>query len=229
MSWLKKGVEVTVTKRCLITFSIASTYFDKIWCDVIPMDASHLILGRPWQFDRRVIHDGYQNTHSLMYEQRKIVLTPAKEPIRAATTESTSNLLTYRDLHGALEHLDVVFVLLNIEPDKTGVEILELAKPLLSEFSEVFPSELPNTLPPLRDIQHHIDLVPGASLPHLPHYRMSPMEYEELQRQVRELLSLGYIRESLSPCAVPALLIPKKNGTWRMCIDSCAINKITVK
>lgn len=137
MSWLKKGVEVTVTKRCLITFSIASTYFDKIWCDVIPMDASHLILGRPWHFDRTVIHDGYQNTHLLMYEQRKIVLAPAKEPIRAATTESTSNLLTYRDLHGALENLDVVFILLNIETDKTGVEIPELIKPLLFEFSDV--------------------------------------------------------------------------------------------
>ena len=100
---------------------------------------------------------------------------------------------------------------------------------LLDRFTDVFPDDIPPGLPPNRGIEHQIDLVPGSALPNRPAYRMNPTETKELEKQVRELMSKGYIRESLSPCAVPVLLVPKKDGTWRMCVDCRAINNITIK
>jgi hypothetical protein len=100
---------------------------------------------------------------------------------------------------------------------------------LLQDFEDVFLDEIPAGLPPLRGIEHQIDLVPGASCPNRPAYCTNPEETKEIQRQVKELLDKGYVRESLSPCAVHVLLVPKKDSSWRMCVDCRAINVITVR
>lgn len=100
---------------------------------------------------------------------------------------------------------------------------------LLKEFADVFPEELPGGLPPLRRIEHHIDLIPGAPMPNRAAYRKSPKEVQEIKRQVGELISKGFMRECMSPCAVPLLLLSKKDGTAKMCVDFRAINNITVK
>lgn len=83
----------------------------------------------------------------------------------------------------------------------------------LAKFGNIAPVDLPTGLPPYRDIQHVINIVPRVTLPNLPHHRLNPTENAELQHQVDELLPKGFIHESLSPWAIPALLTLKKDGT----------------
>ena len=79
----------------------------------------------------------------------------------------------------------------------------------------------------MRDIQHHINLTPGSILLNKAIYRISPKKHEEMQGQVDELIAKGLIRENKIPCVVPTFLIPKKEGSPRMCVDSSVVNKIT--
>ncbi|XP_051149220.1 uncharacterized protein LOC127263941 [Andrographis paniculata] len=138
LQWLTNNGELRVNKQVEVTFRIRG-YMDQVVCDVVPMQACHILLGRPWQFDR-------------------------------------------------------------------------------NEFSDVLPKELPSELPPIRGIEHQIDFIPGAQLPNRPAYRANPDETKEIQRQIQDLLDKGWVRESLSPCSVPVLLVPKKDGKWRICL-----------
>jgi len=76
LKWLNDGGDIKVTKQSLISFSIGKKYRDNVLCDVVPMSACHILLGRPWQFDRHVVHDGFKNTYSLVVDKEKIVLNP---------------------------------------------------------------------------------------------------------------------------------------------------------
>uniref|UniRef100_A0A2N9EC75 Reverse transcriptase domain-containing protein n=1 Tax=Fagus sylvatica TaxID=28930 RepID=A0A2N9EC75_FAGSY len=168
---------------------VNNKYLDEVLCDVVPMHAGHILLGRPWQYDRRVTHDGFKNMYSFVKGGKTIKLAP-------------------------------------LTPSQVYEDQLKLKS---EEFEDVFPAEMPNEFPTIRGIKHQIDFVPKAAIPNRPAYKSNPEETKELQRQVEDLMSKGYVRESMSPCAVPVLLVPKKDGTWRMCVDCRAINNITVK
>ena len=93
----------------------------------------------------------------------------------------------------------------------------------------MFPEELPHGLPPLRGIEHRIDLIPGAPLPNRAAYRTNPEETKEIERQINQLVSKGLIQVSTSPSAVHVILVPKTDDTLRLCMDCRPINAITVR
>ncbi|GJR19234.1 putative reverse transcriptase domain-containing protein [Tanacetum coccineum] len=100
--------------------------------------------------------------------------------------------------------------------------------PTVRDFLEVFPEDLPG-LPPIRQVEFQIDLVPGAAPVARAPYRLAPSEMEELSAQLQELSDKGFIRPSSSPWGAPVLFVKKKDGSFRMCIDYRELNKLTVK
>ncbi|XP_074289016.1 uncharacterized protein LOC141614159 [Silene latifolia] len=194
------------------------SYVDVILCAVVPMDACHVLLGRPWQFDRNVVHHSRSNEYELVDKGKKLVFKPmAPSAIRSMSTkcEKASSMFMFaseREVDEAIEVGGCVYLMVVTEVPSVGVENDQLAA-LLKKFKDVFPDDLPTGLRLIRGIEHQIDLIPGASLPNKAAYRCNPMETKELQRQIEKLMDIGYVRESLSSCAVPTLLVPKKDGT----------------
>ncbi|XP_038680918.1 uncharacterized protein LOC119981846 [Tripterygium wilfordii] len=240
--WLKDGPVLKVVETCHVSLSLGKWYSDEVLCDVLEMDVGHILLGRPWQFDVDVTYKGRANVYLFNWNGKKIAIAPVQKnkgpenstqvvekalfSITYYEHEMESDFKSQRELHA----LVIKSILLShAEDEGVSNEWLAEVQPVLKKISDLFSEDLPNGLPPLQDIQHQTDFMPGATLPNLPHYRLSPKENEVLQEKVDELLSNGFIRESMSPCAVPALLVPKKDGSWRMCVDSRAINCITIK
>ncbi|GJX81688.1 putative reverse transcriptase domain-containing protein [Tanacetum coccineum] len=100
--------------------------------------------------------------------------------------------------------------------------------PTVREFSEVFPEDLPG-LPPARQVEFQIDLVPGAAPVARAPYRLAPAKMQELSTQLQELSDRGFIRPNSSPWGAPVLFVKKKDGSFRMCIDYRELNKLTMK
>ncbi|GKD34019.1 hypothetical protein Tco_1249528 [Tanacetum coccineum] len=112
-------------------------------------DACHLLLGRPWEYDRDITHNGRTNTYSFLFGEVKITLMPNKP--KEVVSKPTGTLLTLSQFEDEMEIGDDVFVLIGKEVAEDG-EILEAMIPLLEGFLDVFPDELPDGLPPLHDI-----------------------------------------------------------------------------
>jgi hypothetical protein len=103
-----------------------------------------------------------------------------------------------------------------------------LEVPMVNEFSDVFPEELPG-MPPDRDIEFVIELKPGTTPIYKTPYRMTTLELAELKEHVKKLLEKGFTRPSSSPWGAPVIFVPKMDGTQRLCMNYRALNEVTVK
>jgi hypothetical protein len=181
-----------------------------------------------------VIHDGRMNTYTLEKNERTHMLLPIKDKEVKLEVGNIVLLLSGKELLTEVKKKEEPQFFVVRKPrivlTSTRVDdLLEEVQELLEEFADIVVDELPRLLPPMRSVSHHIDLIPRASFPNKATYILTPQENEEVKRQVHELLDKGLVRESLSLCAVPTILSPKKDGGWRMCTDSREINKITIR
>ncbi|KAK1602325.1 hypothetical protein QYE76_048159 [Lolium multiflorum] len=236
VQWLSDKGNVKIQHTVTVNFKIGP-YEDTVECDVVPMTVCHMLLGRPWQFDKKAIHDGYSNAYTFKVKDKKFELRPmtpsqiiadnAKALARAqhnthhselrgegAThqkeserhhphmSERKSVLLAtksewreVKDNPSTTIHYVLICKGLSSETnDLTNIPSSLLS--LLKEFQDVFPDELPHGLPPLRGIEHRIDLIPGAPLPNRAAYRTNPEDTKEIQRQIQDLLAKGYQEET---------------------------------
>src|SRR3954471_19102704 len=99
--------------------------------------------------------------------------------------------------------------------------------PIVSEYPDVFPEELPG-MPPDRDVEFLIDLLPGSGPIAKRPYKMSVDELKELKKQVREQLQKGFIQPSSSSWGAPVLFVEKKDRSQRLCIDYRSLNEVTI-
>ncbi|XP_048630695.1 uncharacterized protein LOC125604315 [Brassica napus] len=192
LKWLNDETELRIAEQVVVSFSIGK-YHDQVKCDVVPMQAGHILLGRPWQFDKETIHHGRTNVYSFSHNNKKHSLAPLSPQ-------------EVYEMQQAMDHASKVLLMVFRESCFAGIEATELpaeVQGLMEQYKDVFPDEIPAGLPPIRGIEHQIDFVPGAPLPNRAAYRVNPVEAKELERQVQDLMDKGYIRESLSPCAVP--------------------------
>jgi len=210
------------------------------------MEATHILLGRPWKFDRKAFHDDHTNKFSFSFPSKKITLLPLSP---REINEDQIQMLKKRKEKKAQGHGNeskkIMITLKGVKKVMLAQKPIFLAYPsesspsfqnpnsrcpldlslVLDKFKDVF-QEPPKGLSPLRGIEHQIDFRQGSSLPNRPAYRTGPKEAKEIQKQVNELLEKGWVQHIMSPCALPVVLVPKKERTWRMCIDCRPINNM---
>ncbi|KAK1692208.1 hypothetical protein QYE76_008905 [Lolium multiflorum] len=194
VQWLSDNGNVKIQHTVTISFKIGS-YEDTVECDVVPMTVCHILLGRPWQYNKRAYHDGYTNAYSFKAGDKSFILRPmtpsqviadnAKALARAKEATITSEMSGERVIHQKESERHKPYV------SEMKIVLVATKSEMREEFQDVFPDELPQGLPPLRGIEHRIDLIPGAPLPNRAAYRTNPEDTKEIQRQIQDLLEKG--------------------------------------
>ncbi|KAH9750077.1 Endonuclease [Citrus sinensis] len=203
------------------------TWSGKLDFSIVPMDDFKMVLGM--EFFDQVHAFPLPTTNSLsILDGSKACMVPTE---RGKSEEKTLSAMQFKKAFKKDPSFLVSIRELN-EEGNSGTSLSQVPpqiQAVLNKYKDVMPPELPKKLPPLREIDHAIELEQGAKPPALAPYRMAPPELEELRRQLKDLLDAGYIRPSKAPFGAPVLFQKKKDGSLRMCIDYRALNKITIK
>jgi hypothetical protein len=188
--------------------------------NILPLGSYDCLIGMDWLDPHHALLDCHNKAFTCLDEegnQRKLQVIP-----RAVTVREISALQLKKCYRRGCQ----IFVAHMVDTPKENVPNLENYA-VLKEFEDVF-KEVPG-LPPRRDIDFSIDLMPRAAPVSKTPYRMSTPELKELQMQLEEILKKGYIRLSVSPWGAPALFVKKKYGMLRLCIDIKQLNKVNLK
>ncbi|CAH1769080.1 12279_t:CDS:2, partial [Entrophospora sp. SA101] len=169
---------------------------------VINLQRYDAILGKPWLYHANPNINWRANTLTFQYGTKTIVV-PA-DVNNKQVESSCHSIFISRQQFAKTPSTDELFAvcLANITDEKFSTMVPEV-KTLVQEFSDVFPENLPDHLPPKRNVDHAIELIPGSEPPSRPIYRMSFDEMNELKRQLADLLKKGFIRPSISPFGSP--------------------------
>ncbi|CAL9019851.1 unnamed protein product [Prunus brigantina] len=192
---------------------------------VIPMDDYDVVLGMEFMDKVKAFPIPFYNTMCITQGGAMPCMVPV------VRQQGESKLLSAMQFSKAWKKGEATF-LATVRIDTVEKEVQPVPRAVeavLKEFADVMPKELPNTLPPRREVDHAIELEPGAKPPAKAPYRMAPPELEELRKQLKQLLDAGYIQPSKAPYGAPVLFQKKREGTLRLCIDYRALNKVTIK
>lgn len=229
MGWVNEGQDIQINQQCRLPYSI-KPFKDEVICDVAPLDVCDVLLGQPYMYQRHGVYESRPRSVTIKLGEKRYRI-PEVCPTKTASLISAKQCKRLIAQTGA-------FIVLMIRPEQTKSVVLNThAKvtenqqnqidKILKEYHNVFTP--PVGVPTHCQVKHSIDLIPGTPLPHEPIYRRSVLENNEIKRQIQELIQKGHIRPSASPCGSPIVLAKKKDGTWRLCIDYRALNKISVK
>ncbi|GKA71702.1 putative reverse transcriptase domain-containing protein [Tanacetum coccineum] len=185
----------------------------------IKLGSFDLFIGMDWlsKYHARIICDE-KVIHVLINSETLI--------IRGDQSKTRLNLISCIKTERHISRGCQVFVIQVMEKKSNKKRLEDI--PVVREFLVVFPEDLPG-LPPVRQVEFQIDIIPGAAPVARAPYRLAPSEMQELSNQLQKLAGRGFIRPSTSPWGAPVLFVQKKDESFRMCIDYRELNKLTVK
>ena len=237
------------TQECMVHIQIGA-YHCKTWLVVFPIPEPYdILLGDQWMKTNKADLLYSRQCIQILTPKRKFTLPAVSAPSPVSYTKSQPDpsdnrlLLNYIQTKRAqrkgypmqlcfIQKLEQPEHMSGLDPPNHPDLTPELAEKLhntIASYPTVFGDKLYQTADARPDMPEAIPIIPGSRIPNRPLYRYSPLEQQEIEKQVQAMLQQGIVEPSTSPYGAPVLLVKKPDGTWRFCVDYRALNAITVK